>query len=302
MARSRVPAKRGGVLTFLGCFLFLGCSCEGREGAGVGGRLRGQVPGRVEKGGFKFFRRLFFFWFSPGCSCEGRKEWAQDEGCVGRSRVASKGGAFNFFQGNAAARRPQTGRKRTQNEAFLRPRTMRLNPARKPLARLWQCPRAGLGLPGCWAELAWVLGWVLGWWVGPGWAGNEPHQKTEQTARSGRALAGLGWAPKTRPQSHPLTTGKRSGTAAPNRPKTDPKRSIPAAEKPFPARKPLARLWQCPQAGLGLHGCWAELAWVLGSVLGWWVGPGWAGDGGPKRAAPKTEQTARSGRALAGLG
>ena len=70
--------------------------------------MRGQVPGRVEKGGrFNFFRRCLFFlavvfgfWcFLLGVRVKGRKEWAQDEGCVGRSRVASKRVGVLYFIG-----------------------------------------------------------------------------------------------------------------------------------------------------------------------------------------------------------
>ena len=64
--------------------------------------MRGQVPGRVEKGVvLSFFGGVSFFCFLLGVRVKGGKEWAQDEGCVGRSRVASKrgggGGRFIFF-------------------------------------------------------------------------------------------------------------------------------------------------------------------------------------------------------------
>ena len=99
-------------------------------------------------------------------------------------------------QPNAAARRPQTGQKRTKNGAVSRPKMGPLNPVRKAFAKRSARPAPRLG-PGCcelgWADLA---------WVGLAWAG-----------------ANLGWAEgfglrASAIQTHPLKTGKRSGRAA----------------------------------------------------------------------------------------
>ena len=73
------------------------------------------------------------------------------------------------------------------------------------------------------------------------------------------AWAGLG----TRPQRLGFKTGKRSGMAAPNTPKTDQERSVPAAENRASEsgkKKALAELWQGPFQGLD----WAGLGWGAG--------------------------------------
>ena len=99
--------------------------------------------------------------------------------------------------------------------------------------------------------------------------------------------------------------------AAPNRPKTDQKRSVPAAENGASEsgkKKALAELWQGRWAGLGwgwgLAVAWPCLTWT--GMAGWvgvcgfgfgWAGLKWAG------LAPKA-QPSRQGNAagLAGLG
>ena len=132
-----------------------------------------------------------------------------------------------------------------------------LNLVRKSL---WQsfgkAYRLGLGR----AELAWAglasarLSWAS--WPGLGWAlgcagpvsfGNPAPARLRP---SGRA--------KTRPQTHPLKTGKRSGTVAPHGPKTHRKRSVAGAENGLT----WARL-----AGLGWAGLhpWAKLWTTLDS-------------------------------------
>ena len=93
-----------------------------------------------------------------------------------------------------------------------------------------------------------------------------------------RWASGLGWEklawqtqhagrPNTKPQSHPLKTGKRSGTAAPNRPHTDQKRSVRAAENGASESGKTK-----PLQGLG----WPGLGWLAWAGLGL----GWAGLGG----------------------
>ena len=98
-------------------------------------------------------------------------------------------------RGNAAARRPQTGQKPTKTEPSRGRKWDRL-------AELWQ----GLGWPGlAWPGLRWAgLGWAELSWAKLGWA-SWPGLRSGQT----------------KPQSHPLKTGKRSGRAAPNNPKTE---------------------------------------------------------------------------------
>ena len=71
------------------------------------------------------------------------------------------------------------------------------------------------------------------------------------------------WAPKTRPQSLGFKIAKRSGTAAPNKPKTHQNRGRLGAENATSEsskKKILAELWQGPHQGLGWPGlAWAEL-------------------------------------------
>ena len=117
-------------------------------------------------------------------------------------------------------------------------------------------------------------------WAGLGWAGLG-------------SLAWAGLAPKTRPQSLGSKTAKRSGMAAPNRPKTEQKTERSGGRPLNPVRK---SLWQsfgkahttawaglgsavawpgvtcAGLAGLGLRFCelgWADLACVVG-----WAGLG----------------------------
>ena len=60
--------------------------------------MRGHVPGRIEKGGAGVLTcSAFFFFVSRGVGVKGRKERAQNEGCLGRSRVASKRGGVLIF-------------------------------------------------------------------------------------------------------------------------------------------------------------------------------------------------------------
>ena len=216
-------------------------------------------------------------------------------------------------RGNAAARRPETGQKRTKNGAFARPRTMRLNRQRfgKAHTKAWAGLWAGLGCAG----LGWAghqksgrraypsstktrpqslpfktgLGWLesagLGWgWAGLGWAG------LGWAGLGWAGLAGLGWAPKTRPQSLPFKTGKRSGTARPNSPTTDRKRSQPKTMRLNPVG------WQGPHQGLDWAVGWAGLYWAGHQKRGPRATPSKRGNAAarrPKRAknGPKTERS-----------
>ena len=152
----------------------------------------------------------------------------------------------------------------------------RLNPVKQSLWQSFGKASAGLARPG--------LRWLA--WAGLGWA-------TLSWARLGWASTGL-----------PFKTGKRSGTAAPHKPKTDQKRSVTAAENGASESgktKPLAELWQ----GLGWPGpAWPGLRWLAWAGLGWatlsWARLGWASTGLPfktgKRSGtaaphePKTDQ------------
>ena len=115
------------------------------------------------------------------------------------------------------------------------------------------------------AELSRTKAWT-GLWAGLGCTGlGTKNEAPHPGLGCGLGWAVLGWAPKTRPQSHPLKTGKRSGTAAPNRPKTDQKRSVRAAENDASEsgrKKPLAEVWQGPHQGLGWAVGWAGLCWA----------------------------------------
>ena len=73
---------------------------------------------------------------------------------------------------------------------------------------------------------------------------------------------GLGWAG---PQSLPSKTGKRSGTAAPNKPKMDQKRSVTAAENGT-SESGKKRLWE--SFAYAYTKVWAGLGWAH-EGLGW---------------------------------
>ena len=136
------------------------------------------------------------------------------------------------------ARRPQTDQKRTKNDVA------------------WRLKTAWLGWLG-WAGLTWVgLGWA---WLGWAWLGC-----------AALGWAGLGWAGL----GQPFQTGKHSGTAAPNKPKTYQKRCRCGAENgpsESSKRKAFGRALArptpmgCLGAGLGWAG-WAALGWA---ELGW---------------------------------
>ena len=128
-----------------------------------------------------------------------------------------------------------------------------------------------------WAGLGWA--WAgLGW--GVGWAGvNVGNPGTRRLRTSGR--------PKTRPQSHPLKTGKRSGTAAPNGPKTHRKRNRLGAEndasessrkKPLAERRNFGKAHT--KAWVDWLGC-AGLSWAGLAGLGWRLVELWQGLGRP---------------------
>ena len=258
-------------------------------------------------------------------------------GCAGLV-AKTRPRAYPSRQRNAAARRPQTSQKRTKTDAACGPKTPHLHPVCKSLwqcflAELWQGPHHGLGCAGlgcglAWPDLCWP-GWAglavcelgLGWAASPVCSVCPTNQNA--TSESGKkrlwqsfgkahtkAWAGLGWAglgslawaglaPKTRPRSLPLKTAKRSGTAAPNRPKLEQKRSAPAAENGTSEsgkKKPLAELWQGPHHGLGWAGLGCGLAWPGLTCAGlaglglrfvrwgwagltwpaWWAGLAWA--------------------------
>ena len=133
--------------------------------------------------------------------------------------------------------------------------------------------RAGLG----WAGLGWAqlgsagLGWAGLGWAGLGWAG--------------LGWAVLGWSQKTRPRGLPSKTAKRSGTAAPNEPKTDQNRCRLGAENATSEsskQKQAMNLNRTKRLNLIRKSCWqsfgkahakagaARLRWV-------WAGLGWAG-------------------------
>ena len=146
---------------------------------------------------------------------------------------------------------------------------------------------AGLGWGGLGrAGLGWVaLGWAKVGRAGLGWAG------LTGLGWAGLGWAGLGWAGlrwagrKNEAPSLPFKTAKRSGTAAPNEPKTDQNRCRLGAENATSEsskQKQAMNLNRTKRLNLIRKSCWqsfgkahakagaARLRWV-------WAGLGWAG-------------------------